>query len=275
MANLIIGQSEMLFLREGILKKYCASLNEDYDSFCKKITAYIVPHNDIADNISEYLNDDRHILGYTKFISESRFKNVLKKWLEENGKTGKQKSQNTEPSVSGNIIRKLIFYGPSEKQLSFKDYFILACYIYIGEDRAVIVKKIPGLEKIAGPDTSAKKTVPPGLENELATSNSTIFPFERENGFSLKPLDKSADAKALSFQYSGDEIVLNRANLDPSNLTITSRIQAKITFENGKWKITNVSDLKTTYIQVVKTMTLEKGDVIVFGNKHFLFDDLE
>lgn len=71
--------------------------------------------------------------------------------------------------------------------------------------------------------------------------------------------------------YSGEEIILNRANTDSNNNSITSREQAVITFENGEWFIENRSNLQTTLIRVDRKLKLEDGDVIVLGNRMFEF----
>lgn len=71
--------------------------------------------------------------------------------------------------------------------------------------------------------------------------------------------------------YSGEQIVLNRANTDANNNSITSREQAVISLENGEWFIENRSDLQTTLIRVDRKLKLEDGDIIVLGNRMFEF----
>lgn len=71
--------------------------------------------------------------------------------------------------------------------------------------------------------------------------------------------------------YSGDSIVLNRANTDPNNNTITSREQAVISCKNGEYFIENRSEYKTTMIRVNQSLKLEDGDVIMLGNRMFEF----
>lgn len=71
--------------------------------------------------------------------------------------------------------------------------------------------------------------------------------------------------------FSGEQIVLNRANTDANNNSITSREQAVISHENGEWFIENRSDLQTTLIRVDRKLKLEDGDIIVLGNRMFEF----
>lgn len=65
---------------------------------------------------------------------------------------------------------------------------------------------------------------------------------------------------------------LNRENTDPKNDTITSQLQAVITHENGKWNIVDKSELKTTFVQAVDKIELQKGGLILLGNQLYQFD---
>ena len=71
--------------------------------------------------------------------------------------------------------------------------------------------------------------------------------------------------------YTGTNIILNRANTDANNNTITSREQAILSFKDGEWYIDNRSDLKSTYIKVERPIKLQDGDIIILGNREFEF----
>lgn len=71
--------------------------------------------------------------------------------------------------------------------------------------------------------------------------------------------------------FSGNEIVLNRANTDENNNSITSKIQAIITHENGEWFIENKSSMQTTFLRLNRKLKLHDGDVIVLGNRMLEF----
>ena len=77
--------------------------------------------------------------------------------------------------------------------------------------------------------------------------------------------------EVLQLEFTGKPLILNRNNLGPDNNTITSQVQAMLRYKEGKWELENGSRYKTTYIQVIKAATIQKGDIIVFGNKRFLF----
>lgn len=88
----------------------------------------------------------------------------------------------------------------------------------------------------------------------------------------LKPIAwKGEEVNYNPITYSGETIVLNRANTDANNNSITSREQAILTCEEGEWYIENRSDLRTTFIRVNGRIKLTSGDIIVLGNREFEF----
>ena len=88
----------------------------------------------------------------------------------------------------------------------------------------------------------------------------------------LKPIAwQGEDVNYNPITYSGDTIVLNRANTDANNHSITSREQAVLTCEDGEWYIENRSDLRTTFLRVNGKVKLTTGDIIVLGNREFEF----
>ena len=88
-----------------------------------------------------------------------------------------------------------------------------------------------------------------------------------------RPLDADSNpGDPIEFVYNGQPILLNRSNLDPQNNTITSKVQAQLSVRDGQWIIENFSELKTTYIKVQKPTSIQKGDILVFGNKQFIVE---
>ena len=88
----------------------------------------------------------------------------------------------------------------------------------------------------------------------------------------LKPIAwEGEDVNYNPITYSGDTIILNRANTDANNNSITSREQAILTCVDGEWYIENRSDLRSTFIRVNGKVKLTNGDIIVLGNREFEF----
>ena len=76
-----------------------------------------------------------------------------------------------------------------------------------------------------------------------------------------------------SITYQGEQTVLNRANTEPNNMYITSKQQAVIVNENGKWYIEDKSELQTTYLYVSGKREIHSGDIILLGNRRFIFEE--
>lgn len=107
--------------------------------------------------------------------------------------------------------------------------------------------------------------VRPGTVNPWMTPQNGTF-------CTLKPLawqSEGIDFNPLS--YSGESIVLSRANTDPNNQSITSKEQAELVHEKGAWYIIDRSEHKTTYVHACRKTKLESGDIIILGNRRFEF----
>lgn len=83
--------------------------------------------------------------------------------------------------------------------------------------------------------------------------------------------DHELDQKAQPIHYEGKLVELNRENTEPSNRTITNKVQATLTHEDGHWYIENNSEMHTTYLAVNRKMELQPGDVIIMGDRRFVF----
>jgi hypothetical protein len=92
--------------------------------------------------------------------------------------------------------------------------------------------------------------------------------------FTLSPIKRNGEKKELNdIEFEGDSASLNRDNTDPGNLSITSRTQAIISRKDGKWFIEDKSDQKTTFVQVSSSHELHDGDIILLGNRLFIFHE--
>lgn len=93
--------------------------------------------------------------------------------------------------------------------------------------------------------------------------------------FVLTPLSgKTQEPESDPISFAGNEIELNRENTDPENSTITSKTQAIVTFDNGKWVISDESELRSTFVQAARKIALENGDLILLGNQLYRFDSI-
>jgi len=84
--------------------------------------------------------------------------------------------------------------------------------------------------------------------------------------------DEGEQIDSETIEYKGNNIVLNRANTEKTNHTITSREQAVIINEEGRWFIENHSEMCSTYFEVNRRLELHGGDIIMLGDRRFRFE---
>lgn len=109
--------------------------------------------------------------------------------------------------------------------------------------------------------------------NERGTVNVYTEPgTEDVPAFSLTPVKKVNEPQQRPpVEFKGQEAILNRANVDPDNFSITSRRQASIANIDGKWVLTDLSDQQTTFVHAAPGHELKDGDMILLGNRLFIF----
>ena len=91
------------------------------------------------------------------------------------------------------------------------------------------------------------------------------------NKCSLEPIAQEGIENPEPLHLKGDKHSLNRENLDPDNQTITSKVQAEITCEDGQWYISDKSAQHTTFVYVGGKAAINDGDIILMGNRQFKF----
>lgn len=98
----------------------------------------------------------------------------------------------------------------------------------------------------------------------------TIDPYEQ--GFILKPVATKYEDEIpeLKFKMNDEKIKIGRENLDADNNTISAN-QAEFEFRNGKIYIKNTSKKHTTFVLANDYIELNDGDVIMMGNRKFVF----
>ncbi len=106
-----------------------------------------------------------------------------------------------------------------------------------------------------------------------ASFNKTIDPYRQVKKVKcyLEPIQTLDENAGVLIECVGTLVPLNRESLDPGNNTITSKVQAVIKSENGVFTIEDKSDMQTTFVQVNKPHVLQKGDIVLMGDKKFRF----
>lgn len=102
------------------------------------------------------------------------------------------------------------------------------------------------------------------------TINPLVQPVIHEFKLTLVPRQKEVLAQP-EVAFEGESVSLNREKVDPNNSTITSREQACISYEDGKWFIEDKSTFQTTFVRAGRKTELRNGDVILMGDRMFIF----
>lgn len=277
MANLSISKKEILFLRENILQKFCTTLGYNLDEYCKKLTGTIKYYEEIAEVIQEDLQKEDNLTSYLEKLSEHS-KLLFVRQFNSTSSDDRKILRECANSISANVSRKLIFNGLSENEQTYKNSFIYACYFYIGIDRVEFLKHFPSDNTITTEDRRSVTIKPFQAVRPNFKPNETndVF-FTPAPGPSLKLIPINNDNHIIvnkpAIILENESNLLNRETLDPDNNTITSKIQAIIKLDNGKWIIENFSQHKTTYFQILRPIELQKGDIITMGDLRLLVDE--
>jgi len=116
-----------------------------------------------------------------------------------------------------------------------------------------------------------KESNPPFPESSL---KKTINPYKqsKESACYLKPVPRENELELTTNEYQGTNILLNRKSLEPGNPTITQKTQAELIFEEGRWYISDRSEHHTTFLQIKEKNPLSDGDVLLIGDRLFIFN---
>ena len=128
------------------------------------------------------------------------------------------------------------------------------------------------------PHSEGRPTMLPGSEMPplprnvpRGTFNPYTQPLVEIPKFKLTSIPRHTETSGQTNEYEGDSVALKRSNLDKENFTISSQEHATIENVNNKWYISNKSSLKTTYIQVNAMTEITDGDIVLIGDRMFIF----
>lgn len=132
--------------------------------------------------------------------------------------------------------------------------------------------------KIGG--NSTQRETPDAVRDKPSTPTNfggTVMPgmnITPDIWFSLTPqplLNERETPEKVEFEGKHHE--LNRANIDPKNHTITSKVQAVMDYdeEKKKWYIQDKSALQYTFLHCTGDILLMDSDVLLMGDRKFIF----
>jgi FHA domain len=144
-----------------------------------------------------------------------------------------------------------------------------------------VVKEIensyPRIEEAEPPKRVSNTSTFPTEEAAPVTKtrvNKTVNPYMQAQAKPAKSVVKlTAIAKenetliGNALVIEDDSTVINRANIDPENPTISGRSHALLEIKNGQVFLSNQTAAETTFVQVRQPMALRNGDVILLGDR--------
>ncbi len=98
-----------------------------------------------------------------------------------------------------------------------------------------------------------------------------LDPWEVTDIGESKKFELVTDKGKTVIPFEGEEVILNRQNLDNQNKSISGNQHAQIEYKDGQWYIQDQSSNGFTFIQVRGRTPIQSGDMIIVGNKLFVF----
>lgn len=123
----------------------------------------------------------------------------------------------------------------------------------------------------------------PNCLAEVTEETSVPLPVEEEEEFeynedeipfcTLRPFSLPGERAMPEEVYEeGAEVLLDRQNTVPHDITIDKEMQACLFFSEGHWFIEDRSRDNSTYVHAGAGIKLEPGDIIRMGEREFEFN---
>lgn len=128
-----------------------------------------------------------------------------------------------------------------------------------------VAPKVPESQRPSGNEPAYGGTIPPWMQ-----FGASAISFCRLTPMPLVPNERHLPQEV---ELKGEYNELNRGNLEPDNNTISQKLQAVLTCKDGKWFIKDQSAYKTTFVLAAEETPLKNGDVIMMGNRRFVFTE--
>jgi hypothetical protein len=109
-------------------------------------------------------------------------------------------------------------------------------------------------------------------KNDFAGSTRKLGDFGLDGSQSWSGIILSDVSSGEKMNFDGNNIILNRAMLEPGNNSISSSRHAELEFSKGQWYIKDHSSNESTFVQIKSEHLLENKIRIILGNKIFRFE---
>ena len=154
---------------------------------------------------------------------------------------------------------------------------LISCpYLDCGYPYSSQLKACPRCKRPAGDTKAAGATKPNPVKGTIDPYRIKAEPEPPLPSCWLLPVTKTGEKageapEPVALTYTAQSIELNRDMLEPGNASITGKVQAQLSFKDGVWQLKDQSELQTTFLQVSAETTLKEGDIILFGDRKFIF----
>ena len=90
--------------------------------------------------------------------------------------------------------------------------------------------------------------------------------------FRLVPMDNFDGRTPQALSFSGNSISLAGKDVVDGDSSIPSDLQAVFECEDGVWSVVDNGQNKAVYVCAAHKLQLSKGDIVVIGNRRFIFE---
>ena len=111
------------------------------------------------------------------------------------------------------------------------------------------------------------------LQDDQVASTPTSVSVEPElPGFRLVPMDNFDGQLPQTLSFSGDEVSVERKDIPGADASIGEDVQVSFEYENGQWAVFEKGGRPVVYVAATHKVWLRPGDIIVVGNRRFIFE---
>lgn len=90
--------------------------------------------------------------------------------------------------------------------------------------------------------------------------------------FRLVPMDNFDGQTPVALSFSGETVALGRKDIVAGDASISEDVQAAFEFADGQWAVSDKSGKASTYVCSSRRIQLQSGDIVVIGNRRFIFE---
>ena len=91
-------------------------------------------------------------------------------------------------------------------------------------------------------------------------------------GFKLVPLDNFDGQAFQSLIFSGDSVSVGRNDIPECDTFVMDDVQVECEYVNGQWAVSEKNGKKVVFVAASHKILLKSGDVIVIGNRRYIFE---